>query len=55
MGVSFSVAVVRIEPPTMNTALSVLTAPITRARRSSPDQACTAAKIGTTNSPAAQE
>ena len=39
----------------MNTEFSVLLAPITRARRSTGDHACTAAKIGTTNRPAAQE
>ena len=34
-------------PPTMKAALSTLTAAMTRARRSAPAQACTAAKVGT--------
>ena len=37
----------------MNSALSTLTAAITRARRSTPAQACTAAKAGTMNRPPA--
>ena len=40
-------------PPTMKAALSTLTAAITRARRSAPAQACTAAKAGTMNRPPA--
>ncbi len=39
--------------PAMNAALSTLTAAITRARRSAPAQACTAAKVGTMNKPPA--
>ena len=38
-------------PTTMKAALSTLTAATTRARRSAPAQACTAAKVGTTNRP----
>ena len=34
-------------PPTMKAALSTLTPAMTRARRSAPAQACTAAKVGT--------
>ena len=34
-------------PPTMKAALLTLTAAMTRARRSAPAQACTAAKVGT--------
>jgi hypothetical protein len=34
-------------PPTMKAALSTLTPAITRARRSAPAHACTAAKVGT--------
>ena len=41
------------EPTTMKAALSTLTAATTRARRSAPAQACTAAKVGTTNNPPA--
>ena len=37
----------------MKAALSTLTAATTRARRSAPAQACTAANVGTTNSPPA--
>ena len=40
-------------PSVMNAALSTLTAAITRARRSAPAQACTAANAGTMNSPPA--
>jgi hypothetical protein len=34
-------------PPTMAAALSTLTPAMTRARRSAPAQACTAANVGT--------
>ena len=37
----------------MKAALSTLTPATTRARRSAPAQACTAAKVGTTNKPPA--
>ena len=39
--------------PVMNAALSTLTPAMTRARRSAPAQACTAAKVGTMNRPPA--
>ena len=43
----------RARRPTMKAALSTLTAAMTRARRSAPAQACTAAKDGTMNRPPA--
>ena len=46
-------AATMIVPPTMKVAFMILTPAITRARRSSPAQACTAEKMGTTNMPLA--
>ena len=40
-------AAITMVPPTMKAALSTLTPAMTRARRSAPAQACTAAKVGT--------